>query len=484
MKRTIFRFASWPISMKIPLVVAILMIAIGSLVTERVLAKLSEIQNQNLKELSGAYLDGLSSLVLPHILRKDIWEVFDAVERSKTQYENIHIVSTIVASPEDYVIAASDPASFPTGSRILPDHLNTATPESALEIQTERSEVRVFRNVVFQERIIGKLLVTLDVSRLRAERNKIRLALIGSNAAFTFLLAVFGYLLTRRMTRPMQVLAEHLDQSEGGRFEEITRSEFRSTSKEASALFDSFNSMVRAMNERDLLAVNLYEEEKLADLGKLAAAMAHEINNPLGGMLNTLETLKRHGGNYDVQKKSLGLLERGLRSIGDVVQTSLLAYRSRSVKRNLSDKDFADLRHLLHPEIRRRAQKLDWRMGWSGEIPLDGASVRQICLNLLLNASAAAGRDGRIVFRSDVTGDELRITVENDGEEILDALLHSMNNNSPDSFSPKNADGIGLWVICRLVKEMNGDIQATSSNSWTVVSVSFPFELGTAKNAA
>ena len=63
MKRMIFRFSSWPLPLKIPLVVAILMIAIGSVVTERVLAKLSEIQNQNLKELSGAYLDGLSSLV-------------------------------------------------------------------------------------------------------------------------------------------------------------------------------------------------------------------------------------------------------------------------------------------------------------------------------------------------------------------------------------------------------------------------------------
>ena len=131
------------------------MISIGSLVTERVLDKLSEIQNQNLKEFSGVYLDGLSSLVLPHILRNDIWEIFDAVERSKTQYENINIVSTIVAGPENYVFAASDPASFPTGSRIPPDHLNTATPENALEIQTERSEVRVFRNVVFQDRIIG-----------------------------------------------------------------------------------------------------------------------------------------------------------------------------------------------------------------------------------------------------------------------------------------------------------------------------------------
>lgn len=484
MTRMIFRFATWPISLKIPFVVALLMIIIGSLVTERVLAKLSEIQDQNLKELSGAYLDGLSSSVLPHVLRNDIWEVFDAVERSKSQYENINIISTIVADPKDRVIAASDPASFPTGSRIPPDHLTTAIPENSLEIRTKRPKLRVFRNVVFQERIIGKLMVTLDVSRQLAERNKITLALIGSNAVFTFLLAVFGYLLTRRMTRPMQVLAEHLDSSKGGSFEEITREDFRSSSKEASALFNSFNSMVRAMNERDLLAANLYEEEKLADLGRLAAAMAHEINNPLGGMLNTLETLKRHGANPDVQEKSLGLLERGLKSIGDVVQSSLLAYRSRSVKRNLSEKDFSDLRHLLRPEIRRRAQKLDWRMGWNGEIPLDRTIVRQVGLNLLLNASAAAGRDGRIVFRSNVAEGMLQITVENDGKKITEDLLHCLNNTSPDSFRPENADGIGLWVICRLVKEMNGSIQAKSSDDKTVVSVSVPFELGTARNAA
>ena len=118
--------ASWPISIKIPLVVAVLMIAIGTLVTERVLSKLSEIQDQNLKELSGAYLDGLSTSVLPHVLRADIWEIFDAIERSKSQYENISIVSTIVADPDNIIFAASDPGAFPTESVIPKSHLEAA----------------------------------------------------------------------------------------------------------------------------------------------------------------------------------------------------------------------------------------------------------------------------------------------------------------------------------------------------------------------
>lgn len=506
MKRTIFRPASWPISLKIPLVVALLMIVIGSLVTERVLSKLSDIQDQNLKELSGTYLDGLSSLVLPHVLRDDIWEVFDALERSKAQYENINIVSTIVADPKDNIIAASDPASFQTGTNIPQDHLETAIPENSLKIRSDQPKVRVFRNIKFQDRIVGKLMVTLDVSRQLAERDKITLALIGSNTAFTFLLAVIGYLLTRRMTRPMQVLAEHLEQSKDGSFEEITPSDIGNSSTEALALFASYNSMVKGMNERDMLLVSLHEEEKLAGLGRLAAAMAHEINNPLGGMLTTLETLKRHGDNPEVQIKTIGLLERGLKSIGDVVQTSLLAYRRRSVKRRLSEKDFADLRHLLRPEIRRRAQMLDWEVDWNGEVPLDGTSVRQIGLNLLLNASAAAGSGGKVVFRSSVIDNSFQISVENDGKEIPDDLLYCLNHKGSEqtlqngiphaclSFclnsqgtgqaGQKDSAGIGLWVICRLVEEMHGQTRATATDAGSMISVTIPIGLRAVDYAA
>ncbi len=478
------RPASWPISLKIPLVVAILMIAIGTLVTQRVLSKLSDIQDQNLTELSGAYLDGLSTSVLPHVLRDDIWEVFDAIERSKSQYENISIISTIVATPDNVILAASDPKLFPTESIIPIDHLETAIAENMIKIRADQPVIRVIRNMIFQGQLVGKLMVTLDVSGQLAERENVRLTLIGTNTAFTILLAAFGYFLTRRMTRPMQILAEHLDQTKNGAFREITPAEIGSSSKEVLALFASYNSMVKAVNERDMLAASLYEEEKLASMGRLAAAMAHEINNPLGGMLNTIETLKRHESDPEVRKKSIGLLERGLKSIGDVVQTSLLAYRSRSAKRNLSEKDFADLRHLLRPELHRRAQNLTWEMGWHGELVIDGTSVRQIGLNLLLNASSAAGRAGMVIFRSSVTENRLRIIVENSGRGLPRDLLNCLNNKGNKKLPLKDNVGVGLWVICRLVKDMRGRIGATNSESGAVVIVDLPLKHGAANHAA
>lgn len=484
MKRALLRPATWPISLKIPLVVAGLMIVIGSLATERVLARLSRIQDQNLREVSGAYLDGLSAAVLPHVLHNDIWEVFDTIERTKADYGSITVVSTIVANSRNGIIAASDPAAFPTGTHIAPELAAAAMPDAAIEVSSDRPVVRVARDIEFQDRIVGRLLVTLDVSGVLVERGEVRLTLVGTNAAVIFILAAFGYFLTRRMTRPMQVLAEHLDQAQTGRFESIPLARHRRSNKEVLALFSSFNSMVAAKNERDQLAASLHEEEKLAGLGRLAAAMAHEINNPLGGMMTALDTLRLHPDNREVQKRTVGLLDRGLKSIRDVVRTSLAAYRTRSESRKLSPKDMADLRHLLRPELHLRSQKLDWETGWDGELGISGTGVRQIGLNLLLNASAAAGNGGRVAFRSDVVGGDLRIVVANDGKGIPEDLLHCLNTRQAKRVPPGDRVGIGLWVICQLVDEMHGDIRAESFADGAAVTVTLPLETGVMTHAA
>ena len=124
--------------------------------------------------------------------------------------------------------------------------------------------------------------------------------------------------------------------------------------------------------------------------------MAHEINNPLGGLFNAIDTLKQHGDKPAVRRSTIDLVERGLKGIRDVVRAALMSYRTERDQRFLRPEDIDDLRLLISPEARRRGVFLEWRNGLVREFPVAASAVRQIILNLVLNACQIAPRDSWI----------------------------------------------------------------------------------------
>ena len=114
---------TWRLSVRVPLLVAALvLVAVLSGVSKLLLDKLAREQGRPTgRALGETYLDGLSSALMPAVIRRDIWETFDALDRAKSLYAGLETKWVAVLVPNGTVLAASDPILFPVGSHLTPD---------------------------------------------------------------------------------------------------------------------------------------------------------------------------------------------------------------------------------------------------------------------------------------------------------------------------------------------------------------------------
>ena len=154
----------------------------------------------------------------------------------------------------------------------------------------------------------------IDISELLRVRRQVLLTLVGVNVCLALGFAMIGSFALRRMLKPLSVLSGYVERVRAGRADPIPELKRRHISREFDLLFDRFNAMAHALNEREELASHLADQEKYAVLGKLASGMAHEVNNPLGGLFNAVDTLRRHGNDEEVREATLNFLNVALRT--------------------------------------------------------------------------------------------------------------------------------------------------------------------------
>jgi signal transduction histidine kinase len=462
MKRLGQLAARMPITVKAPVVVVLLMIAIGMAVSERVLSRLISSQERHLGDLANAYLDGLASPLIEPVLRGDPWEVFDILDQAKRPYAAVKPVETMVTDANGRVLASSNPRHAGIGTALPGDFPASQDRTSEVLIHTIDARAFIDRPLMVNERRIGTLHAELDISPLLAERREVLWTLVVSNAALTLVLAALGWFAVRRMVAPMKILAEHLEAAPDGSVTPIPDEWIPPAKTETGRLFRSFNRMAHAVAERQSLMARLAEEERLGSLGRLASGVAHEINNPLGGLFNALDTLKVHGANPQVRGTAIDLLDRGLRGIRDVVRSALAVYRPDREKRDLLAADIDDLRLLMGAEVGRKQINILWENGLPQEVAVVAFPVRQVVLNLLLNACRAAPEQGFIGLSAQVISGRVVVAVDDSGAGLPEHIVAFVGGSG--SRAPIGAEtGLGLWVARRLVTELGGTISAEVS---------------------
>ena len=474
---------AWPVALKVPLAVAVLMVVVAVILSNQVLERLAESQRQTLRGLTSAYLDGLSGTLLPHVLRDDVWEVFDALERAGQAYESLSVRFTIVTRPDGSVLAASDPRRFPVDSDLPAALTGRFDGGGALVLDETAGQAWVSRPLAYQALDVGRIVSAIDITAMLAERRDVLLTLVLTNAALALLLAALGYLLVRRMLRPVSILTGRFRAARDGGLEPIPAAELGDPASEFGRLFRGYNDMASALDERDRLSRQLAREEKLASLGRLTSGMAHEINNPLGGLFNAVDTLRRHGGDAGVRRDALDLLERGLTGIRDVVRAALVVYKGGPAAGGLARADLDDLQFLVKHEVARRRLRLDWRDALPERLPeggqaVDGAALRQAALNLLLNALAATPPGGAVVFEAGLEngpgGETLRIAVTDSGAGMPAAMAARLTGPEAPERPPGEEGGLGLWMVRRLVERLGARAEVEAGPGGTRVSLWVP----------
>ena len=291
----------------------------------------------------------------------------------------------------------------------------------------------------------------------------------GMGALVLAILLPLNWYWGRRMAEPLVCLARGMSEIVQGAPADIAP-ELYTFRDELGQLFDAYREAAVEIRQKTALEREVMQSERLAAVGRLAAGIAHEVNNPLGGMLMALDTLKQRGPLDPATARTVALVERGLRQITETV--SALLVQARVQARALRSQDFEDIRTLIEPQASRKSLRLAFDIGITEPLPLPANLVRQVLINLLLNAIEATAPGGRVRMEVRVADGRLALTVANDGEppppEILSHLFE------PFVSGREGGHGLGLWVSYQMVHQLDGRIVVQCDNGEVRFMVQLP----------
>jgi two-component system, NtrC family, sensor kinase len=214
--------------------------------------------------------------------------------------------------------------------------------------------------------------------------------------------------------------------------------------------------------------------EKMASVGKLAAVVAHEINNPLSGILTYAKLLRRWLAAAEVPaerrqeiESALELIERESRRCGDIVRNLLMF--SRAAPMNL---EWTNLNAVLERSVRLVRHQLEMsgiqlRLEPAPDMPpvhCDPAQLEQVLLALVVNAIEAMPRGGTLTLRTRLRPEDAaaEITVADDGAGIPPDILPQIFEPFFSTKEGGHSTGLGLAVSRSIIERHRGRIKVAS----------------------
>ena len=240
--------------------------------------------------------------------------------------------------------------------------------------------------------VLGVLDIKMDLTDVdeRIEDNKLKLIAFAL-AAMLALSAFIAYFVRIWIGKPVRDLVKATNQVSSGNFNYTIENVGKD---ELGMLGGSFNKMTKSLAEARM---QLFQSDKMASLGRLAAGVAHEINNPLTAVLTYSSFLQKRIKDDPAVQEDLGVIVRETIRSREIVK-SLLDFARPSVPRMQSadiNKIVKSALEVVANQLALKEIRLDARLDATiPEVTVDANQMQQVFINLLVNAADAIGENG------------------------------------------------------------------------------------------
>jgi two-component system, NtrC family, sensor kinase len=232
--------------------------------------------------------------------------------------------------------------------------------------------------------------------------------------------------------------------------------------------------LYRDRTETRQLQQQVAHQEKLASLGQLAGGFAHEINNPIGGILVFSQMLLREVDPSTSHYQDIKEIESAAKRCKTIVEGMLDFSRKRPIARKLT---LTNYHETIESAVKfafidkSQAKNIDIAMDLKArhfEGLSDSSRLMQVFINLLTNARQAIKKSGSILVTTANSGNEANhqrivITIADNGCGIEKANLKKIFDPFFTTKEPGQGTGLGLSIVHGIVQDLGGTIEATST---------------------
>ena len=358
------------------------------------------------------------------------------------------------------------------------------------------------------EEVLGSLIIKMPLKGLDSALKKSTTDYTFLAALMTFLLLVFLILFTnKKIKNPLNALIRASEAVAKG--DKSTRleikpgqlSDMRMVSYAFNGMLDNLQTAnnelqnwsqqleykVQKKSEELGQAQNeLINIERIASLGKLSLSVAHEINNPLSGILIYTKLIYKQLTNQDLDPvkkenmlKHLKLIENETKRCGDIVK-GLLDF-SRKDQNGFEPRHLHEILHetfelMSHP---MKVANISFLADFKAKADLINCSpnqIKQICIAILVNASEAVGENGEVLFRTLNTDENhIRIEITDNGVGIAEQDISHIFEPFFSTKQKESGIGLGLAIVHGIVQSHKGktDVKSVVGKE-TTISITLP----------